>query len=300
MARKSQSCEQRLKKKREAERKRYALMKTKAKEDPNLLQEMEEISRQKYKKRRLKKQVKLTAEMTARERRLKRKQWRKNTAFSRQRITFPQTNTPPESGEEELEIVVDKEKKKVGSKKDRELKKKDTTIKKLKQKLLKYGRVKICYNKGRKKKQSSAKIERDITAFFEDERNSRILHRKKDVIKSASDRQQVQYLEDDMNNLYEKFKTEDPSKRENIIYGTNSDDGDDLNLTIKTRNTNIDLNSNMTVTVLSDIYSEEDFRVEYLVRCSKEHDFFKGIPNSVNRECSVSDIIDIVLNPTII
>ncbi|KAJ8895402.1 hypothetical protein PR048_000734 [Dryococelus australis] len=77
--------------------------------------------------------VKLIAEITEIERRLKRKHWRKNTASSRRR-TF-QTNTAPESGEEELEIgkeeelnyphqkiraVVDKEKKKVGSKKDRE------------------------------------------------------------------------------------------------------------------------------------------------------------------------------------
>ncbi|KAJ8895404.1 hypothetical protein PR048_000736 [Dryococelus australis] len=76
------------------------------------------------------------------------------------------------------------------------------------------------------------------------------------------------------------------------VYGTNSDDGDDLNVTIKARNTNIDLNS-------IDIAREEDVRVEYLVRCSKEHDLFKGNPNSVDHECSVSDIIDVVLNPTI-
>ncbi|KAJ8883650.1 hypothetical protein PR048_015504 [Dryococelus australis] len=90
MARISQSCEEHLKIKREAERKRYALAKTKAKEDTNLLQEIKEMSQQKYKKEDL-----------------------RNRA------------------------VVDKEKNKVRSKKDRELKKKmkDDTIKKLNQKV---------------------------------------------------------------------------------------------------------------------------------------------------------------------
>ncbi|KAJ8891861.1 hypothetical protein PR048_004416 [Dryococelus australis] len=125
--------------------------------------------------------------MTKRERRLKRIQWRKNTAFSRQRRKFPQKYTPPESGEEEelnyphqkIRAVVDKEKKK----------------------FLKGGRVKTSDKKGREKKQSSAKIERNIIAFFEDDRNSRILPGKKDVIKSESGRQQVRCLEDDMNNV---------------------------------------------------------------------------------------------------
>ncbi|KAJ8897694.1 hypothetical protein PR048_003044, partial [Dryococelus australis] len=80
-----------------------------------------------------------------------------------------------------------------------------------------------------------------------------------------------------------------------IIYGINSDDGHDLNVIIKARNTNIYLNSIVSGTVL-----REDVRVEYLVRCSKEHDLFKGNPNSVDHQCSVSDIIEIVLNPTII
>ncbi|KAJ8876539.1 hypothetical protein PR048_020984, partial [Dryococelus australis] len=90
------------------------------------------------------------------------------------------------------------------------------------------------------------------------------------------------------------------------IYGTNSDYGDDLNVTIKARNTNIDLNSIVNGTgrkdsyqyyaVAKDIVREEDVRVEYLVRCSKEHDLFKVNPNSVDHECSVSGIIDIALN----
>ncbi|KAJ8884397.1 hypothetical protein PR048_016254 [Dryococelus australis] len=103
-------------------------------------------------------------EIAERGRRLKQKKCRNNTASSRQR-TFLQTNTPPESGEEELGIreeeelnypqqtiraVVDKEKKKVRSKKDRELKKKDDTIKKLKQKVEK---LKKRYNRTNKKEQ---------------------------------------------------------------------------------------------------------------------------------------------------
>ncbi|KAJ8878297.1 hypothetical protein PR048_018874 [Dryococelus australis] len=75
------------------------------------------------------------------------------------------------------------------------------------------------------------------------------------------------------------------------VYGTNLDDGDDLNVTIK-RGEKKD--------VAKDIVREEDVRVEYLVRCSKEHDLFKRNPNSVDHECIVSDIINIVLNPTII
>ncbi|KAJ8866980.1 hypothetical protein PR048_032842 [Dryococelus australis] len=77
--------------------------------------------------------------------------------------------------------------------------------------------------KGGRKKQNSAKIERDITAFFEDDRNSRILPGKKYIIKSESGRQQIRSLEDDTNNLCEKFKKEDPSKRENIIQKMNKD-----------------------------------------------------------------------------
>ncbi|KAJ8866069.1 hypothetical protein PR048_033593, partial [Dryococelus australis] len=46
--------------------------------------------------------------------------------------------------------------------------------------------------------------------------------------------------------------------------------GDDLNVTIKARNTNMDLNS-------TDIVREEDVGVKYLVRCSKEHDLLKEI-----------------------
>ncbi|KAJ8875785.1 hypothetical protein PR048_023684, partial [Dryococelus australis] len=90
------------------------------------------------------------------------------------------------------------------------------------------------------------------------------------------------------------------SKRNNVdqVYGTNSD-GDDLNVTIKARNTNLHLNSIVSGTVSRDIVREEDVRVEYLVRCSKEHDLLKGNPNSVDHECSENDI-DIVLNPTII
>ncbi|KAJ8866979.1 hypothetical protein PR048_032841, partial [Dryococelus australis] len=94
------------------------------------------------------------------------------------------------------------------------------------------------------------------------------------------------------------------------VYGTNSDCGVDLNVTIKARNTNIGLNSIVSGTVLrvriqgrkecytyyavvKDIVREEDVRVVYLVSCSKEHDLFKGSPNSVDHECNVSDIIDI-------
>ncbi|KAJ8895403.1 hypothetical protein PR048_000735 [Dryococelus australis] len=71
---------------------------------------------------------------------------------------------------------------------------------------LKGGRVKTNYKKGREKKQNDC--------------NSRILPRKNGVIKSESGRKQVRCLEDDMNNLYEKFKKANPSKRENINYST--------------------------------------------------------------------------------
>ncbi|KAJ8879423.1 hypothetical protein PR048_020031, partial [Dryococelus australis] len=97
------------------------------------------------------------------------------------------------------------------------------------------------------------------------------------------------------------------------VNGTSSNDGDDLNVTIKARNTNIDLNSIVSGTVLriiiqkrkesfqyydvaEDIVREEDVRVEYLVRNMK---FVKEI-QTVDHECSVSDIIDTVVNPTII
>ncbi|KAJ8875258.1 hypothetical protein PR048_023153 [Dryococelus australis] len=82
-----------------------------------------------------------------------------------------------------------------------------------------------------------------------------------------------------------------------IIYGTNLDDRDDLNVTIKARHTIIDLNSigrkesYQYYAVAKDIVREEDTRVDYLVRCSKEHDLSKGNPNSVDHKCSVSDII---------
>ncbi|KAJ8877154.1 hypothetical protein PR048_021607, partial [Dryococelus australis] len=87
------------------------------------------------------------------------------------------------------------------------------------------------------------------------------------------------------------------------VYGTNSDDRVDFNhpecnclrVRIQARK-----ESYQYYDVAKNIVREEDVRVEYLVRCSKEHDLFKGIPNSVDHECSVSDIIDIVLNPTII
>ncbi|KAJ8892211.1 hypothetical protein PR048_004791 [Dryococelus australis] len=80
------------------------------------------------------------------------------------------------------------------------------------------------------------------------------------------------------------------------VYGTNSDYGNDLNETIKARDTNIDLSSIVIGTDLRVIVREKDVRVEYLVKYSKEYDLFKGNPNSVNHRCSVSDIID-VLNP---
>ncbi|KAJ8873492.1 hypothetical protein PR048_024310 [Dryococelus australis] len=68
-------------------------------------------------------------------------------------------------------------------------------------KFLKGGRVKRSDKKGREKKQISAKIERDVTAFFEDDRNCRILHGK-DIVKSEAGRQLVRCLEDDKNNLF--------------------------------------------------------------------------------------------------
>ncbi|KAJ8877198.1 hypothetical protein PR048_021652 [Dryococelus australis] len=198
MARKSQSREERLKKKREAERKIYALMKTNPKEDPNHLQTFPRTN----------------APPESCEEELE--------ICEEEELNYPH---------QEFRAVVDKEKKKVRSKKDSELKKKEDTIKKLKQrveklkkwnnimkkkeqmknerpwfrrknkslhhikfcgekyrhisslKFLKDGRVKTRDKKGREKKQSSAKIERDITAFFEDDRNIRILPGK-DVIKT--------------------------------------------------------------------------------------------------------------------
>lgn len=124
-----QTNEERLRKKREAERRRYARLKKKAEEDPDFCQELKEISQQKYLKRRGKKQIKLIGEMNQREQRLKRKQWRCNTQSMRQKrketLQRQRETTPPNSSEEEevlrndpnVKKLIKKEKKKIRTRK---------------------------------------------------------------------------------------------------------------------------------------------------------------------------------------
>lgn len=78
--------EEKLKNKREAQRKRYQ----KIKNDPAAYEKQKEKERQKYLKKKMKGIIKPIAEMTAREKRSKRKQWKTNSRNYRKRSSVSQ------------------------------------------------------------------------------------------------------------------------------------------------------------------------------------------------------------------
>lgn len=73
---------------------------------------------------------------------------------------------------------------------------------------------------GRVKNITVRENQRRITAFFEEDQNSRINPGKKDFITKDGLKHQIRFLEDDMKNLYEKFKEQNPSRRNDISYTT--------------------------------------------------------------------------------